>query len=360
MTTVYSPILILFFSILLVAQSKDVPIPRYNVNLDLAPEERWSQVAKDYKDEINSLVAFFILSYSPVYEMLSIMAGGLQQYLPEPYASEINGFAKYTKLTAGEVIFLNMLYEITAFDYGVTGFGQQACTSIVATMDSGQIIHGRNLEYELDQLRKMTIIVDFQESGKTVYTGTTFAGLLGLLTAQKPNNFTISLNERNHGDWRSNVIEATKIGTQGIISFLIRDVVADPDSDFEKAVEMLSSTQIIAPCYIIVGGLSGDEGAIITQNRTMGIDVWRLNGSTGRWFLVETNYDHWELPPIYDNRRDSAIKGMNATGQAALNKDSLFKILSTPPVLNNRTVYTTIMSASNPTLLEGWIRIPDK
>ena len=354
MVTAYSPVL--FFSVLLLAQSKDVPIPRYKVNLDLPPEERWSQVAKDYKDEVNTAVGFFMLLCSPAYEMLSIMGGGLQQYLPEPYASEINGFAKYTNVTAGEITFLNMLYEITAFN---ASFGQQACTSIVATMDSGETIHGRNLDYDLDLLRSMTIIVDFQKSEKTVYTGTTFAGYVGLLTAQKANSFTISLNERDYGDWHFNVIEATKTGTRGIISFLIRDIVADPDSDFEKAVDILSNTQIIAPCYIILGGLSGDEGAVITQNRTMGIDVWRLNAEQGRWFLVETNYDHWEVPPAYDDRRDLAIKGMNATGQANLNKDSLFKILSTPPILNNQTVYMTIMSASNPTLYEGWIHIPD-
>ena len=179
------------------------------------------------------------------------------------------------------------------------------------------------------------------------------------MTAQKPNSFTISLNERNYGDWHSNVMEATKTGTHGIISFLIRDIVADPNSDFEKAVKMLSSTQIIAPCYIIVGGLSGDEGAVITQNRTMGIDVWRLNAEEGRWFLVETNYDHWEPAPSRDDRRDAAINSLKTTGQASLNKDSLFKTLSTPRVLNNRAIYTTIMSASNPTLIEGWIHIPD-
>ena len=161
MATAYS--LILFFSILLLVQSKDVPIPRYNVNLDLPPEERWSQVAKDYKD---NLVDLSIFSYSLGHEMLSIIAGDLQQYLPEPYGSKINGFAKYTNLTAGEVIFLNMLYEITAFNHGVAGFGQQACTSIVATMDSGQIIHGRNLDYKLNLLRNMTIIVNSKNQGR--------------------------------------------------------------------------------------------------------------------------------------------------------------------------------------------------
>ena len=29
-----------------------------------------------------------------------------------------------------------------------------------------------------------------------------------------------------------------------------------------------------------------------------------LDVSSGRWYLVETNYDHWKQPLVIDNRRD--------------------------------------------------------
>ena len=352
--------LVLISLFLLLAYSKDVPIPKYTVNLDLPPEERWSQIAKDYKDDLY-VTAKFLQSELPVpmFEMLSIMGADLEQYFPEPYSSEIKSFLKYTNLTVGVYVLTNMFYELTAYgDLGQSS-GHRACTSIVAKMASGKIIHGRNLDYHIAPLRGLTINVDFQRSGKTVYTGTTFAGTVGLMTGQKPNGFTISFDERDVGDWSLNDKEAMKTGTHGIISLMVRDVLDDPDTDFEKAVDILSNIKIIAPCYLIIGGLSGDEGAVITQNRTMGIDVWRLNAEQGRWFLVETNYDHWKPPPASDDRRDPAVDGMKKIGQDGLNDQTLFDVLSTPPVLNDETIYTTIMSASDPTLFKGWIRMPD-
>ena len=133
----------------------------------------------------------------------------------------------------------------------------------------------------------------------------------------------------------------------------------DPSSDFEKVVDTIANTQFIGPFYAIVGGVSGDEGAIITHNRTTGIDVWRLNSTENRWFILQTNYDHWLPPPKSDNRRDPANKMMNDTGLSDVSSDSTFKILSTPPVLNDGTIFTVLMSAADPTLYTGWIRNPD-
>ena len=44
----------------------------------------------------------------------------------------------------------------------------RACTSIVAEDAAGNIIHGRNLDYELlpDLLRNITVEVDFLKNGK--------------------------------------------------------------------------------------------------------------------------------------------------------------------------------------------------
>lgn len=97
--------------------------------------------------------------------------------------------------------------------------------------------------------------------------------------------------------------------------------------------------------YIIVGGAKPGEGAIVTRNRTVVADLWELDAPS-RWFLVETNYDHWLPPPSSDNRRDPANRHMNATGSAGIGSGSMFKILSEFPNLNSETTYTTIMSAT--------------
>ena len=340
--------------------AKDVKLPQYTVDLDQPPESRWTDVTSDYAAELKETVEYFGKSYGQLYSMLSILGGDIDKYVPDPYAGEIRGIASSTGITAGEILFINIIYGLTAFgEKSSSTKSLLGCTSIVTQTKSGHILHGRNLDYGISLLRNLAINVDFQISEVTTFTATTFAGYVGVLTGQKPNSFTISLDERDQGDWHSNVMEAQKLGTSGFISFKIRDLLDDYSSDFEKVVNTIANTQFIAPFYAIVGGVSGDEGAIITHNRTTGIDVWRLNSTENRWFILETNYDHWLPPPKSDNRRDPANKMMNDTGLSDVSSDSIFKILSTPPVLNDGTIFTVLMSAADPTLYTGWIRNPD-
>ena len=331
------------------------------MNLDLPPEERWSQVATDYKFEIPILVSEIKKMLPPeVIAAVTLLGDEIENHIPYPYDMEIVGLAIKFGVHVGEVVLGNILYEVTAYNHSAKSNGSKACTSIVAEALDGIIYHGRNLDYSFltDALRNMTIIVDFQRDGETVYTGTTFAGYVGLLSGQKPNGFTVTLDERDQGKWWMNFIEVLLSGAGGIAGFVIRDAIADPDADFEKAVLDLAYAPLIAPCYIIVGGVGLEEGAVITRDRAAAVDIWRLNTIEGRWFLVETNYDHWEPPPADDDRRDPANKAMNGTGRANLNGSSLFTVLSTPPVLNDGTTYTLIMSAAMPDLYNTWVRQP--
>lgn len=54
----------------------------------------------------------------------------------------------------------------------------------------------------------------------------------------------------------------------------------------------------------------------------------------------------WNAPPKNDDRRDPGNKMMQAIGEAHIDYTSLFSVLSTKPVNNDNTVYTTIMSAT--------------
>jgi N-acylethanolamine-hydrolysing acid amidase len=297
-----------------------------------------------------------------VVSLASVIGNDVDRYMPFPYGLEMVGVAEAVSgVSVGDVVLGNMLYEVTAFSHskwGAGGRGQpKMCTSIVAEAINGTIYHGRNLDYSFTNvLSDMTVIIDFQEGGKTIYTGTTFAGMVGLLTAQKPHGFTITLDERDQGDWWMNALEAIVAGTHGIAALHIRDAVASKDMDFESAVIFLADKPLIAPSYLIIGGMKPREGVVITRDRTAALDMWRLNAEHGLWYLVETNYDHWVPPPSDDNRRDPAIKAMNETTRAGLSPTSLFKVMSTPPVLNSGTTYTVVMSAALPGLYNTWIR----
>ena len=85
----------------------------------------------------------------------------------------------------------------------------------------------------------------------------------------------------------------------------------------------------------------------MTRERNVAVDTWTLDTTNGsdRWFLVETNYDHWTPPPSSDDRRDPAIAHMNATNRNNFTDQTMFKVLSQFPNLNSATTYTAVTSA---------------
>ena len=348
---------VIFFEALIVDATKDVRAPTYVVNLDSPPLERWKTIAETYSSDYAILVKEAEDKYpAKLVELVGKIAGDLDTYMPQPYADELRGVAKYSGLSLGLTVLVNIVYDITAFARQESG-ARGACTSIVATATDGTTYHGRNLDYSLAPiLRNLTVVVRFQRGGQTVYTGTTYAGFVGLVTGQRANGITLSLDERNTGEWWENIIEAILHGTGSIMSFVLRDTLANSSMDYESALGFLRSTPLIAPAYLILGGAKADQGAVITRDRSHAADVWEVGSQEGQWYLVETNYDHWKAPPSGDNRRDPAIAAMNATGQANINGDTLYKVLSTPPVLNDGTTYTTIMSAAKPDLYYADIR----
>ena len=358
-------LLVLLLAVYFTEASKvdGIPVPIFTVDLNLPPEERWSNISETYAEKLSG---FFSEGMSRMFSpravrMLSIMAAGMLQHTPQPYRDEIMGVAKHTNISVGTIVAWNLIYDFGVFDLNDTRHFNSVigCTSIVAEDSKGKIIHGRNLDLEWmpEVLREMTLTVDFQMGNKTLYTGTTLAGVVGLWTGQKPHRFTLSLDERDKGQWWENAHEVIEPGRH-IISFLFRDVLADPNSNFNTAVQTLSTTPLIAPVYFIVGGAHPGEGAVITRQRTKAINTMKLDADHGRWYVLETNYDHWDPPPTTDDRRDPAIRAMNKIGKDNINSESLYKVLSTPPVLSNITIFTMVMSAAQPDLYKVLIRMP--
>ncbi|XP_027311869.3 N-acylethanolamine-hydrolyzing acid amidase [Anas platyrhynchos] len=318
-----------------------------NVSLDSPAEERWLPVLRHFEPAfLRAAVARVIDETVPkwVHEVIQPIAAELESFMPQPFAGEILGLCKALGISLGDGVLLNFAYESTAF-----------CTSIVAQDEKGNIYHGRNLDYDfVDILSKITIDVQFIKSGQIAYQGTTFLGYVGLWTGQSPHKFTVSGDERAGGSWWENAIAAF-LNRNYPVSWLVRDTLSRAE-DFQSAVLRLAGIPIIAEVYYIVGGVSPKEGMVITRNRRGPADLWPLDPLSGAWFRVETNYDHWTTPPPFDDRRTPAMKALNATGQQNINFDTLFQVLSVKPVLNDNTVYTTVMSAAFPEKYQTWIR----
>lgn len=277
----------------------------------------------------------------------------MEKFFPEDTRLELEGIAAQSGLPLGEIVGLNILYDIAAFDRRhIFGLG---CTSIVAQNAAGQIFHGRNLDYDMtDLLKNITVYVDFTKNGTLLYSGVTFALYNGILTGQRPNAYSVSLNARYSGAYIDNILMEFYTKFKRPVSFFIRDVL-EHKKTYTDAVETLSNTHLFSPSYIIVAGMTKNEGVVISRNRWSAANVYPLNVDANQWFLVETNYDNWEKQG--DDRRLAAISKLKEIGYEAFNATGMFHTLRTVPVTNNLTVFSSVIRPSSPLYFERltWI-----
>lgn len=140
------------------SSSSDNPIQakRYTVNLDLPPEQRWLDLAKEFKPYAPQLLDALKSDLpSKLFPLLEQLALYVDDHFPAPYPDELRGYAKGFNVSLADMILFNLIYELTAY-----------CTSIVAQDKDGNIYHARNLDYDhAGELRKVTYMVDFQSKG---------------------------------------------------------------------------------------------------------------------------------------------------------------------------------------------------
>uniref|UniRef100_A0A3P9IC63 N-acylethanolamine-hydrolyzing acid amidase n=1 Tax=Oryzias latipes TaxID=8090 RepID=A0A3P9IC63_ORYLA len=314
--------------------------PTVSISLDEDPEERWKPLLKVFDVAyLNKAAAAIIDSTVPkwVHHLIVPIVNSLEKYIPPPYAGEIRGLASHFGGNLTDIVILNFAYEVSAF-----------CTSIITQDKSGNIYHGRNLDYPHPVLRNMTLNVIFMKNGKMAYQGTTFAGYVGLWTGQSPKKITISGDQRgteHWWNWWKNVASALLVHASPV-SWLVRETLEEAE-DFQDAVIRLSKTPLITGVYYIVGGVRPGEGVIITRDRKGPVDIWPLDPMYDGWFRVETNFDHWLPPPPSDHRRQVANDALKSIGQKRINSYSLYQVLTLSPVCNRGTIYSTVMSAKS-------------
>ncbi|XP_054640530.1 N-acylethanolamine-hydrolyzing acid amidase-like isoform X1 [Dunckerocampus dactyliophorus] len=336
---------------LVVSCSSDFAPPTISINLDDPATARWEPILTVFDaDYLKRAAAEVIDSSIPKwlhYVLKPLVKTSEMFILPEPYGEELRGLAAHFDGSLSDVIMLNFAYEVSAY-----------CTSIVAQDTDGNLFHGRNLDYPHSPiLRNLTINVDFLKDGKVAYSGTSFAGYVGLWTGQSPYKFTVSGDQRGKDHWWNfwkNVVSAFLLG-RSPVSWLMRETLEEAEN-FQDAVMRLAKVPIITGVYYIVGGARAGEGVVITRDRASPADIWPLDPLNGQWFRVETNFDHWRPPPATDHRREAANKAMNATGQGFINMHTLYQVLSLNPVCNEITVYTTTMSAATPEEYTTFVR----
>jgi hypothetical protein len=165
------------------------------LNLDLAPEDRWTEIVKAYRGQLwqaYGLIAWLIPeSFDYAFEVLAFWAKYMFQY--QEMSREIQGIANTANIPFGKLFFVNFMYE---FSTATKTF--PICSSVVVRNSSNNILHGRNMDFFLwNRLSLLQAKVQFYRAGAYVATIDTYVGSVWALTAIKEYAFSITVDTRH-------------------------------------------------------------------------------------------------------------------------------------------------------------------
>ena len=100
------------------------------------------------------------------------------------YAME--SLAKILDLETYQTIFVNSIVDFSSF-----------CTSIVARMQNGTLIHARNLDFDFPVLlHRLVYIAYYKVNGTIIAEAPSIAGYIGAYTGLRYDTFTVTYNVR--------------------------------------------------------------------------------------------------------------------------------------------------------------------
>jgi hypothetical protein len=317
--------------------NSDVPLDmsRFSIDLDLDPVDRWSDIIPNFAQPMSEFNDAIRSQIPQAYiDVAEIVATQLDKHIPQPYHDELYSIARAISMPLADIVLINLVYELRTY-----------CTSLLVRTLNNTIIHGRNLDFDLntDLLRRLTFHGKFFRSSNPTfsYESIHFAGSIGLLTSSRPGYFSLSINQRNTGDthWWMNALMSFLHLHSVPLFILTRSIFDNVFTSYQDMKYILENQHLIAPVYfILTDGRS--SGMIITRNRLNSINPIELNST-----LVQTNYDHWLDDPLNDPRRTAAENILQTFNSTQITQDSIFDIvLSVIPVLNRITIYTAIMN----------------
>jgi len=338
-------------ALLVIAVNAGAPAPpdpkkllkQYTINLDSAPEDRWTEAVQDHKNEIKAIVQGFKILFNKG-ERAQLVAA-LKQGMPDEYLRELQGISTAAKMDYDNIIMANAFYELTSFQ-GVEA-ASRACTSIVAQNANGSMYLARNMDYP-PPLSVLQIDAQFVRGGLPVYRGTTFAGTIGIMTGVIPGSYAMAINARDRGVFPTFQELLAVASSGGWIAPVVTRAAFEAARSFDDAVDFLMTAPMIAPAYAIIGGAAPGQGAVVTTNSSAaGNDLWRLKDAypreAERWYTLQTNWDHWEADSETDGRRPAGIAAMDAIGSEDITIRGLWNTLATAPVYNSLTINTQMI-----------------
>ena len=188
----------------------------------------------------------------------------------------MESLAKLTGLPVWQTLLVNSIVDFSSF-----------CTSIVARMSNGTIVHARNLDFDFPSIMETLVYKALiKKNGKIIGEAPAIAGYMGFYTGIKYDAFTVSYNVRMLRTKQSDILaNIEREFTPGIIptAQLIQKAFLESPT-WSEAVKLLSYHPVNTPCYVIIGGKLENEGIVIVRdplglNRTIQL-------SESNWYVA--------------------------------------------------------------------------
>lgn len=148
------------------------------------------------------------------------------------------------------------MYEYSTF---------KACTGILLRNSAGQVMHGRNLDFEMwHLLSNLVTNVEYYQGSKRIFSVDTVVGSVFALTGIRHGAFAINVDTRKAKHFYNDLISIML--DDGIPTvWLLRRTLAEQVS-FNNALKRLKYEKIGGPVYYILSGVQADEGAVIERD----------------------------------------------------------------------------------------------
>ncbi len=313
---------------------------RYQVDISTSPDERWSHIINEYKTLILATIDDIDSKHNKLFKTLMTCYCYILNSENLPFYHELQSIAKILSVSLNKIIQLQLFFESNC-----------NCTSIISQNKDGHPFIIRSLDSSLSTLIPITIEVDFIKDGEIKYTGTTWAGFVGLLTGMIPGKLGIAINSRS-----TNMIK--NLWEKGLtfkwpISFLVRHTLESYSNTFNQIIILFNTSRVLSSCYIILCGCKKGEIKIIIRDKNNEniLEKIPIRSLENNKFLVQTNCDYWITDLDSPNNINKSIERRifvhywikQHYPNQYLNIEDLWEMMKEDNILNEQTTYLTAL-----------------
>jgi len=173
-----------------------LPIPTYTIDLSLPPDQRYNALAKDFAPKLHTLTHLFdeiIASVTPNIFFQRVIKFVSSILLCRLYSSEetqeVKGISRDSGVPLYLVVALNVILDslLGCTSGAVKTAVKKGSKTKTSEDDEARMIHFRTLDWGMDPLRDVLVILEFVRSGsdkpdEVVARSITYAGFVGVLT----------------------------------------------------------------------------------------------------------------------------------------------------------------------------------